>query len=42
MLNVDVSAPSGTDKGTVCYIIVISKSLFLYEPIKGKITDNVN
>jgi hypothetical protein len=35
--NKDVSAPSGSDEGTICYIIV-SNCLFHYEPAKNKIT----
>jgi hypothetical protein len=40
--NKPVPAPSKTDEGAVCYIMVISKSFLLYEPIKDKITDKVN
>jgi len=46
ILNVDfnkaVSAPSGTDEGTVCYIVVVLKYLLLYEPIKNRITEKIN
>jgi hypothetical protein len=37
--NKTIPAPTGTDEGTVCYIIVGSKNLLLYEPIKNKITE---
>jgi hypothetical protein len=37
--NKTIPAPTGTDEGTVCYIIVGSKNLFLFEPIKNKITE---
>ena len=33
-VNKTVEAPTGTDERTVCYIIVVSKSLLLYDPIK--------
>ena len=40
--NKSVPAPSGTDEGTVCYIIVVSKYLLLFEPIKNRITEKIN
>jgi hypothetical protein len=33
-----VSEPSGTDEGTICYIVVLSDCLLRYEPDKNKIT----
>jgi len=45
ILNVDfnktVPAPSGTDDGTVCFVVVVSKYLLLYEPIKNRITEKI-
>ena len=40
--NKDVPAPTGTDKGTVCYVIVVSKYLLPYEPTKNRITEKIN
>jgi len=40
--NKSVPAPSGTDGGTVCYIIVVSKYLLLNETIKNRITEKIN
>jgi hypothetical protein len=46
ILNVDfnkvVPTLTGTDEGTVCYIIVVSRYLLLYEPIKNRITEKIN
>ena len=46
ILNVDfnkaIPAPTGTDEGTVCYVIAVSKYLFLYEPIKNIIIEKIN
>jgi hypothetical protein len=36
------SNPTGTDEGTVCFIIVVPKSLLLYEPVKNRITKKIN
>jgi hypothetical protein len=40
--NKDVPAPTGTDEGTVCYVIVKTKNLLLYEPIKNRITEKIS
>ena len=37
--NKAVPTRTGTDEGNVCYIIVVSKNLLLYEPIKNKISE---
>jgi len=46
ILHVDVNktipAPTGTEEGIVCYIIVVSKNLLLYDPIKNKVTEEAN
>jgi hypothetical protein len=34
--------PTGTNEGTVCYIIVVSKSLLVYKLAKNRITDKFN
>jgi hypothetical protein len=36
--NKPISAPSGTDEGTFCYIIILSKCMIHYEPTKNRIT----
>jgi hypothetical protein len=36
--NKDISAPSGTDGVTNCYIVVVSKCLLRYDPYKNMIT----
>jgi hypothetical protein len=36
--NKAVSDPTGSDEGTVCYIVVVSNCLLRYEPDKNKIT----
>jgi hypothetical protein len=35
--NEAIPAPTGTDEGTVCYIIVVSKSVLFYKPAKNRI-----
>jgi len=35
-------APTGADEGTICYIVVVSKYLFLYETIKNIIAEKIN
>ena len=40
--NKDVPAPTGTNEGTVCYVIVVSKYLLFYEPVKNRITEKIN
>jgi hypothetical protein len=40
--NKHIPEPTGTDEGKICYIVIISKSLPLYEPTKNKITDKIN
>ena len=40
--NKSVPAPSGTEEGTICYIIVVSKYLLLNETIKNRITEKIN
>jgi hypothetical protein len=46
ILHVDFNEPvkdsSGSDEGTVRYVIVVSRYLLLYEPIKNKITEKIN
>ena len=37
--NKTIPAPTETNEGTVCYIIVVSKNLLLYEPIKNRIAE---
>jgi hypothetical protein len=34
-----ISSPTGNEEGTVCYIIVISKNVLLYEPNKNRIIE---
>jgi hypothetical protein len=36
--NKDIAAPSGTDEGTFCYIVLVSRYMFRYESAKNKIT----
>jgi hypothetical protein len=36
--NTDVKGPSENDEGTLCYIVLVSKCMFCYEPSKNKIT----
>jgi hypothetical protein len=36
--NKSVNEPTGTDEGTICYIILVSIHLLHYEPFKNKIT----
>jgi hypothetical protein len=38
--NKSISAPSGTDEGTICYIVVVSKYLLPYEQAKNDIVKN--
>lgn len=40
--NKTISAPTETDEGTVCYIIIVSKNLLLYKPLKNKISEKKN
>jgi hypothetical protein len=40
--NKHVQEPTGTNEGTVCYIIVVSKFLLIYKPAKIRITDKLN
>jgi hypothetical protein len=37
--NKPVSAPGVNEEGTVCYIVVVSNCVLLYEPAKNKITE---
>jgi len=36
--NKTVSAPSGSNEGTICYIVVVSNCMLHYKPAKNKIT----
>ena len=36
--NEEVPDPSGSNEGTICYIVLVSYCLLLYKPAKSKIT----
>jgi hypothetical protein len=36
--NNPIKEPTGTDEGTICYIILVSKHMLHYQPFKNKIT----
>jgi hypothetical protein len=40
--NKNIPEPTGSNDETVCYVIVVSKSLLLYEPIKNRIAEKIN
>lgn len=34
-----ISAPTGNDEGTTCYIVLLSKCILRYDPFKSKIIE---
>jgi hypothetical protein len=40
--NKEVAPPTADNEGNICYVIVVSKYLLIYEPVKNRIAEKIN